>query len=148
MITAWIKRLSVALFAGLITFAMNVSAAGFRCDICGMTIPDRARNHVTLTSAESEAKQLHVCSLSCVKKARKHDPKLSKAEIADFHHPETMLSGDRAFFLIQSQKIKADMGEMAMSPYVAGFKTKKEAEAAKAKYGDGVVVQGTENAFK
>lgn len=148
MVSVYLKRASTAAVIGMLTLAVSAWAAEIHCDICGMTIPERARNHVVLKSAEPNAKVMHLCSLSCVRKARKHDPKLSKAEIADFNRPEAMLPGDKAFFLIQSQKIKADMGEMAMAPYVVGFRTKQEAEAAKAKYGDGIVVEGAENAFK
>lgn len=134
------------LLAGLI--AVAVHAAETNCDICGMKIPGRARNHMVLMKSEPGEKSLHVCSLGCARKARKHDPKFTRAEIADFHRPESMLAGDKAYLLIRSEKIKADMGEMAMAPYVAGFRTKKEAEAARAKYGDGVVVEGVENLFK
>lgn len=129
-----------------VLFAVSAWAADTRCDICGMAIPDHARNHLILKS--THAKEFHTCSLSCVRKAKRHDPTLSQAEVVDFNHPEKWLSGEKAFFLIQSEKIKVDLGEMAMPPYIAAFRTQKEAEAARVKYGEGRVVQGLENALK
>lgn len=140
------KFVGTTLLAGL--FAVGVHAAETNCDICGMKIPDRAKNLMVLMKNEPGAKPLHVCSLGCARKARKHDSTFIRAEIADFNRPESMLAGDKAYFLIQSAKIQSDMGEMAMAPYVAGFKTRKEAETAKAKYGDGLVVEGLENVLK
>ena len=136
------------LVALLLAIASAASAAEIHCDICGMTIPDHAKNHLLLKTGAADAKQLHVCSLSCVRKARKHDSTLTQSAIADFNHSDSMLPGEKAFVLIQSQKIRADMGEMAMPPFAAGFRTRREAEAAREKYGDGAVVEGLENAFK
>ena len=131
-----------------LVISVSAWAVDTHCDVCGMSIPDHARNHLVLKAADPAAKELHVCSVPCARKARKHDQSLSRIDIADFNHPESFLSGERAFVLIQSRKVKADLGELTMPPYVVGFGTKKEAEAAQAKYGDGTVVEGIEGALK
>ncbi|MGK5086970.1 nitrous oxide reductase accessory protein NosL [Bdellovibrionota bacterium FG-2] len=148
---AWlegIKNLRPLLALTLMSLSIAVWASDNHCDVCGMIIPEHAKNHIVLHGSDSSAKGYHICSASCARKIRKNDPKLSKSEVADFNHPDSFLSGNKAFFLIQSQNIKSDMGEMAMPPLIAGFQTKKEAEAARTKYGDGVVVEGFENALK
>ncbi len=142
-----VNRLFISLLIGFF-LCLSSWAAELKCDVCGMPIHDHGRNHVVLSGDSSDLKPMHVCSPACAKKVRKHDAKYSKAEVTDFNHPDKTIPGDKAYFLIQSSKIKSDMGADVMAPFAAAFATKEEAEAAKAKYGDGVVVQGAENAFK
>lgn len=127
--------------------ASLTNAADLSCGVCGMSIPAGAKNHIVLKSSQAKT-TLHVCSPTCARKAKKHDSTLAEAEVADFNHPGTSLPGSKAFFLIKSDKIKGDMGEMAMAPYAAAFATQEEALAAQKKYGDGKVVQGLEAALK
>lgn len=144
------KRFGVILILG-ISFSFFVQAADFKCDICGMPINEHGRNHIILRSSSPNNdtdKPMHVCSPSCAHKLQKHAVQYCKAEVTDFNHPDKILSGDVAYFLIQSSKIKSDMGANVMAPYAAAFSTKEEAEAAKKRYGDGIVVQGSANAFK
>ncbi|MCM2279876.1 MAG: nitrous oxide reductase accessory protein NosL [Oligoflexia bacterium] len=138
----------LSLVISLLMLSSVALAAQLHCDVCGMTIPEKARHYIMLKAPAGAPKPLHVCSASCLKKAKKGEPKYTQADFADFNHPEKFVSGDKAFFLIKSSKIKADLGEMAMPPYIGAFSTKAEAEAAKAKYGDGEVVQGLESALK
>lgn len=123
-------------------------AAEMRCDVCGMSIPEHAKNHIVLETPVKGGKMMHVCSVSCLKKGMKHNPDMKKTEFANFNKPDQFLDGDRAFFLKGSDKIKSDIGEMAMPPYLGAYETKKDADAARAKYGEGSVVQGVENALK
>lgn len=118
------------------------------CQVCNMKIPEGSRHHIILKSEIPAKAPLHVCSISCVLKARKHDPKYVKVEVADFNHPEKFLRGEKAFVLIKTDKIKEDLDSMAMPPYFAAFPTKADAEKAKAKYGEGSIVEGFENALK
>lgn len=132
-------------------FAWNILAlaSDTHCEVCHMLIPQNARSHVVLATGKShEDPHLHVCSVSCVAKAKKNGFKYTRVEIIDFNHPEKFLDGHKAFFIVNSKKIKADMGDMAMPPYFAAFATKKEAEAAQKKYGDGALAQGFEEALK
>lgn len=125
-----------------------VFASEIKCGICSMKISEQSRNHIILKSEISGKEPLHVCSLSCVHKARKYDAKYTKSEVSDFNHPEKFLPGEKAFFLVQSKKIKTDLGAMAMVPYFGAFDKKEEADSAQKKYGDGIVVQGIENALE
>ena len=132
----------------LVDFVPLFAGAGeLHCGVCGMTLPENAKNHIILKS-KGKKEPLHVCSPSCAHKAKKYDPSLTEADVVDFDHPGKSLDGNKAFFLIKSEKIKTDMGEMAMAPYAAAFGTKEEALAAQKKYGDGKVVQGLKEAFK
>ena len=79
---------------------------------------------------------------------RKYDSSYSQVQVIDFNHPDKIIQGDKAYFLIQSSKIRPDMGENVMAPYAGAFGSKEEADAAQKKYGDGVVVKGADNAFK
>ena len=142
------RSLSAFFFPLFIGFLITLSsiAAGLKCEICGMLIEENGRNHIHL---EHESKPgLHVCSPTCASKARKYDAKFNKSEVRNFNKPEQVLVGEQAFFLAKSEKIKADMGKLAMAPYLAAFATKTKAEAAQKKYGDGQVVEGLENALK
>ncbi len=123
-------------------------ASEIKCGICSMIISEQSRNHIVLKIEISGKEPLHVCSLSCVHKARKYDPKYTKVEVSDFNHPEKFLPGEKAFFLVQSKKIKADLGAMALAPYFGAFDRREEADSAQKKYGDGIVVQGFENALE
>lgn len=156
----------VKILVGVITVSLTVSlmlssalwAADTKCSVCGMKIAEISRNHIILMNeslqkeAQKEAQKetqkeiLHVCSLSCVHKVRKHDTRYSNASVADFNHPESYIDADQAFFLIQSKKIKADLDATVMPPYFGAFKTLEEAQAALKKYGDGQIVQGLNNA--
>lgn len=120
------------------------------CDVCGMIIPEKAKNHIILKNEDSNKKSLHVCSFGCVRKGQKYDSKYTRIEVANFNQPDQFLASDKAFFLIKikSEKIKSDLGNFVMPPYFGAFKTQKETEAAKEKYGDGAVVEGIENAMK
>lgn len=133
----------------IVVFLCSISAIAqdLHCDICGMKIAANSKNHLVLQGGAG-SKEYHLCSVSCVRKARKYDPKLSEIKIVDFNRPETFIEGKKAFFLIESQKIKTELGEMAMPPFVVGFRSKNEAEVVQAKYGDGWVVEGVENAIK
>lgn len=133
---------------GILGFGNLSWGADIKCDVCHMTIPQNARHHIILKNDNPAKTPLHICSLSCVLKARKFDSKYSKIDIADFNHPEKFLNGETAFFLIKSSKIKSDLGEMAMPPYLAAFATKEEAKSVHTKYGDGEVTQGFESVLK
>lgn len=143
-----IKHMMVVLvIAGLSQWV--IAATEMHCDICGMIIPDKAKNHIVLKKEnDKNAKVYHVCSKICLVTAKKNNPDHKKIEMVDFNHPEKFINGEKAFVLKGSEKIKADIGEMAMAPYLGAFSTKKEAEAAQKKYGDGHVVEGVENALK
>lgn len=136
-------------FVVFYTFCLNskADAGEVKCQACGMSINDHGRNHIFLRS-NSQNKSLHACSPSCAKKMRKYDSSYSEVQVVDFNHPEKIINGDEAYFLIRSSKIKSDMGENVMAPYAAAFATEEEADAAQKKYGDGVVVKGADNAFK
>lgn len=142
-----VKRFCISITFGII-FSLLAHAADLKCDVCGMPISEHGCNLVTLSSSAAGDKPMHVCSPTCAHKLQKHAPQYSKAEVTDFNHTEKVLTGDKAYFLMQSSKIKSEMGPNVMAPYAAAFATKEEAEAAKAKYGDGVVVQGSDDAFK
>ena len=122
--------------------------ANLNCDVCGMTLSENAKNHIVLKNEAVEKNTLHVCSFTCFLKAKKNAPKYSKVEISDFNNPGKFLDADKAFFLVKSAKIKKDLGELVMPPYFGAFATKQLAETAKAKYGDGIVVRGIDNAAK
>ena len=141
-----IKGISASLALSFF-FSPLANASELKCEVCGMPIGLHGRNRIVLLEPTGK-KPLHVCSPTCARKMRKYDANYSKAEVTDFNRPEKMLQGDRAYFLIQSSKIKSGMGENVMSPYAAAFSTKEEADAAQKKYGDGVVVKGADNAFK
>lgn len=143
---AIIKNIGIVVFCSLIVNSIAV-ASEFKCQVCGMSIKEHGRNHILLRNG-TQKKSLHVCSASCAKKMRKYDSSYSDVQVTNFNHPEKMLQGDKAYFLIQSSKIKSDMGENVMAPYAAAFSTKEEADAAQKKYGDGVVLKGADNAFK
>lgn len=145
------KRTSFALLSFVIFLMLTglaFAAQTRNCDVCGMIIPEKARNHVVLKNEDSNKKSLHVCSFGCVQKGQKYDSKYKIIEVANFNQPDQFLDADQAFFLIKSKKIKPDLGNFVMPPYFGAFKTQKEAEAAKEKYGDGAVVEGIENAMK
>ena len=134
----------------LSNLAMPVSivrAADITCAVCGMNIPEHARHHIILKRDGSGKPSLHVCSPSCARKAKKHDH-YSAGEIIDFNHPDKFLSVSQAYFLTKSENIKKGMGDSAMPPYLAAFATKEEAEVAQKRFGDGIVVQGFDNALK
>lgn len=132
--------------AVLTTAFFNISLAeNFKCNICGMDIQESAKNHIVLAT-ESQEKKLHVCALSCVKKAKKHDHSLKNVKVANFNKPSELLDADQAYFLIGSKKIKSDLGDV-MGPYFGAFKSKEEANQAKEKYGDGQVVKGIQEAM-
>jgi hypothetical protein len=131
----------------LLIFQLCAWAADFSCDACGMKIAAQARNHVALKMESQETKTMHFCSLSCLKKAQKHLP-AGKVELSDFNHPERLIPAEKAFYLVNSEKIKAEMGDMVMPPYVGVFATRPEADAAQKKLGDGSIVQGLENVLK
>jgi hypothetical protein len=142
-------RFSKLLVFALILFQSITWAGEMRCDGCGMSIPEHAKNHIVLKSgADKKAQPLHVCSLGCIKLAQKKNPTFQSAEFANFNQPDQFLKGDQAFFLKGSEKIKADMGDRVMPPLLGAFKTKKDADAAHKKYGDGQVVKGIENVQK
>lgn len=141
------QKRGLGLLAGML-FCFAAFAKTLTCDVCGMYVAEHARNHVAFHTSSTADKAMHVCSPSCAHKFRKHSPNYSQVEVTNFNHPEKTLDGSKAFFLIQSSKIKADMGENVMAPYAAAFVSQEEADAAKVKYGDGVVVQGSESAFK
>lgn len=122
----------------------SVIAADLKCGICGMKIPENAKNHIIL---KHDSQTLHICSPVCALKAKKYDSKFTQADIADFNHPEHMLSGTKVSCLVKSEKIKEDIGSLAMAPHLACFVSKNEAEVAQKKYGDGTVIEGFENAL-
>ena len=130
----------ICLFSSVLAVATN-----FTCDVCGMTVPNRTE--IVLKDPTPGAKALHVCSLSCFRKARKLKEYFS-ADVANFNHPDKLLPADNAYFLIKSEKIKPDLGELAMPPYFGAFATKKDADAAQVRYGYGQVVQGLNEAIK
>ncbi len=142
------RRLKMTLLFVALGLSFSTWAADFKCSVCSMKIPEHAKNHILLRNQDPHLSPLHVCSIFCAKKAKKYDPKYSKAEVTDFNHPDKTLSAEKAFFLKKSEKIKADLGELAMSPYWGAFSTKAEAQAAQKKYGDGEVVLGFEEALK
>ena len=133
------------LFAQLSSYSWAIDT---NCSVCGMTISEDSRNHILLKKEASEPTPLHICSASCAHKAKKHDPKLTQSQVSDFNHPDRFIPGDQAFFLIKSDKIKADLGPRAMPPYFGAFATKAEADVAQKKYGDGEIVQGFDNVVK
>lgn len=140
--------LSAGILLSALAFLPQAVAAGMSCAVCGMDLTEQARNHILLSGKSATKSPLHTCSLACTKKALKNDAGLDVIEVRDFNHPEKTVSGDLAFFLIKSEKIKSDLGDMVMGPYFAAFSTKAEAEAAQKKYGDGTVVLGIKNAIK
>lgn len=140
-----VLKISVVPFLAMISLAW---AGEFKCQVCNMRIPEGSRHHIVLKHEVSAKEPLHVCSLSCVFKARKHDPKYAKVEVADFAHPEKFIAGEKAFMLIKTGKIKDDLDSMVMPPYFAAFPTRADAEKAKARYGEGIIVEGFENALK
>lgn len=113
-----------------------------------MKIPDGVRIHLILKSGAPGAEPRHLCSLSCAKKLRKHDPSLTRAEVVDFNHPDRFLASDQVFLLIGTDKLRGDVGGGVMAPYAAGFGTREEAEAQRRKYGEGQIIQGLENLLK
>ncbi|HAZ14661.1 MAG: hypothetical protein A2X86_06235 [Bdellovibrionales bacterium GWA2_49_15] len=137
-----------ALLFGCVLFTCSALGAGMTCSVCGMPVAESAKNHLMLQSESATKAPMHVCALSCLKKVVKHDSSYKKIEVADFNHPEKLLPGDKAFFLLKSTKIKSDIGENVMPPYFGAFATEDEAKTAQAKYGEGLIVQGVENAIK
>ncbi|MBI2521874.1 MAG: hypothetical protein HYV97_15770 [Bdellovibrio sp.] len=137
-----------AFLLGISVIACSAMAAGRVCSVCGMPLAEHAKNLFVLQTEPAAKEPLHVCAISCLKKAVKHDPRYKKIEVADFNHPEKLLAGDKAFFLLKSTKIKADIGENVMAPYFGAFATEAEALEAQKKYGEGVILQGVENAIK
>lgn len=145
------KRISFALLSFVIFLMLTglaFTAQTRNCDVCGMMIAEKAKNHIVLKNEDSNKKSLHVCSFGCLRKGQKYDSKYRKIEVSNFNQPDQFLPADKAFFLIKSEKIKPDLGNFVMPPYFGAFKTQKEAVAAKEKYGDGAVVEGIENAMK
>lgn len=142
-----LKGFCTALVFGLF-FSPMTQAAELKCDVCGMPIRENGRNLIVLRNNSQNTKSMHSCSPICAHKLQKYSPEYNKVEVRNFNHTGEVLSGDKAYFLIQSAKIKSDMGENVMAPYAAAFNTKEEAEAAQKKYGDGVIVKGAINAFK
>ncbi len=140
--------ISGVFIVGILSLSISALAADLHCSICSMKIPQSSKNHLVLKNLDPKKPSLHACSLSCATKARKYDPKYAQIEVSNFNHPDEFLSGEKAFFLMKSEKIQADLGPMAMLPYFGAFSTKAEAEAAQKKYGDGVIVQGFEGALK
>lgn len=143
-----LKILVLSLLLGVFYVNSALLAADVDCDVCGMKIEQKGRNHILLKNEVATQKTLHVCSIPCLQKARKHDSKYTKMEMVDFNNSEKWISGEKAFFLIKSKKIKVALGEMVMPPYIGAFATKKEANTALQKYNDGTLVQGFENALK
>ena len=131
-----------------LTYPPAVFAEAMKCAVCGMNLEEHARNHIQLSRKSDSQQRMHVCSLACAKKALKHDAGYDVVEVQDFNHPEKTLSGDSAFFLIKSEKIRSDLGDMVMSPYFGAYASKAEADNAQKKYGDGTVVEGIKNALK
>ncbi len=127
-------------------FSISLFAEELKCAVCGMPLSEHAKNHIILKGTDKIP--MHVCSLSCVKKTLKHDSNYGEIEVPDFNHPEKMLSGDSAFFLIKSEKIRSDLGDKVMGPYFGSFSSHADADAAQKKYGDGSVVHGIQNAIK
>ena len=58
------------------------------------------------------------------------------------------VDGGQSYFLIRSEKIRQDLGPMAMPPFAAAFSSENEAREAQEKYSDGTVVKGFGNATK
>lgn len=125
----------------------RLSASEFKCGVCNMMIHEDAPNHIILRHEDSKKEPLHLCSLPCVLKAEKYDSHYSKFEFVDFDHRDKKVSGDRAFFLKGSKKIKEQLGDMVMPPYFAAFDSQTQAEAAQKKYG-GWVVSGFEKLIR
>jgi len=142
------KILVFSLLLAALYLSVSFAAADINCDVCGMKIEQRGRNHMLLKHVQTDKKTLNVCSIPCLLKARKHDSQYTKVEIINFNNPEKFLAGDKAFFLVKSKKIKAALGDMVMPPHVVALSTKKEADAVLKKYPDGTIVQGFENALK
>ena len=144
------KNRKILVFSLLLAaFCLNISfAADINCDVCGMKIEQKGRNHMLLKHDEADKKTLNVCSIPCLLKARKHDSQYTKVEMINFNNPEKFLAGDKAFFLVKSKKIKADLGDMVMPPHIVALSTKKETDAVLKKYDDGTIVQGFENVLK
>ena len=117
------------------------------CDVCSMKISENSRQHFLVQAPALAKKPLHVCSVICLRKINT-SLKPSTIEVSEFNHPQKFLKADKAFFLVKSEKIKGDAGPLAMPPIVAAFATKKEAESAQKKYGDGHIVLGLENALQ
>ncbi|MEK6623322.1 MAG: nitrous oxide reductase accessory protein NosL [Bdellovibrionota bacterium] len=136
------------LFFGFFLFACSALAAGTVCSVCGMPLAEHAKNRIVVQTETASKEPLHMCALSCLKKTIKHDPRYTKIQVADFNHPDKLIAGDKAFFLLKSTKIKTDIGENVMAPYFGAFATEEEAQTAQKKYGEGVVLQGVENALK
>jgi len=143
-----INRRSFISLAAMFSIFLSIKsfALELKCAVCGMPLEDHSKNHITLKGKDKAT--MHVCSLSCTKKAMKHDSGLNEVEVVDFNHAEKTLKGDSAFFLIKSEKIKSDLGDKVMGPYFGAFATQTEADTAQKKYGDGVVVVGIQNAIK
>ncbi len=131
----------------MVGFYMTLIAAETSCHVCSMKILDTSRQHF-LVQETAGKEPLHVCSVTCLHKFKKFNPKISNIEISNFNDPSKFLKADKTFFLVKSEKIKEDMGSMAMPPIAAAFATKKEAETAQKKYGDGTIVLGLEEALK
>ena len=140
-----ITRIFLILFC-IQAFVISVFAAELKCAVCGMPLGEYSKNHIILKAKGKEP--MHVCSLSCAKKMLKHDPSYVEVLVRDFNHPEKTLSGEAAFFLVRSEKIKNDLGDNVMGPYFGSFSSEAEANAAQKKYGEGNVVKGIQNAIK
>ncbi|MBI3017167.1 MAG: nitrous oxide reductase accessory protein NosL [Deltaproteobacteria bacterium] len=131
-----------------ICFYTTVFTAETRCNVCSMNISQNSRQHFVVQEESLGKEPFHVCSVICLRKLKQFNSKLSNIEVALFNDPLKFIKSEKAFFLVKSEKIKADAGPMAMPPIAAAFATKKEADTAQKKYGDGTVVLGFENALQ
>lgn len=123
-------------------------AEGQKCAICNMPLEKHAKNDISALSRDPTKPAMHLCSLPCLKKLLNHDPSYQTIEVADFNHPDRRIPGDKAFFLIKSEKIKSDITGPVMGPYFGAFASREDAETAKKKYSEGLVVEGISNAIK
>ncbi len=140
----WIYSIVIVMLG----FGMGTLAADLHCDVCSMKILESSSQHFLIKAASSEKKPLHVCSVTCLHKMKSTNSELGKVEITSFKSPQRGLPAEKAFFLVKSENVKKDVDSMTMPPLIAAFSTKKEAEDAQKKYGDGIVVSGIENVLK
>ena len=132
----------------MICLYTTVFAAETRCNVCSMNISENSRQHFVVREESLGKEPLHVCSVICLRKIKQFNSKISNIETSLFNDPLKFAKSDKAFFLVKSEKVKSDAGPMAMPPIAAAFATKKEADVAQKKYGDGTVVLGLENALQ
>ena len=131
------------LFFGFFLFACSALAAGTVCSVCGMPLAEHAK--IGLVQTETASKNLYICPFLS-QKTIKHDPRYTKIQVADFNHPDKLIAGDKAFFLLKHKKSRQTL-EKTMAPYFGALPQKKRPDSPKEIWGR-VVIQGVENALK